>query len=108
MAILTECQWGACRVNTLFVGNLPYETTESELTHWFAGAGIEIESVSLQVDRFSGRSRGFAYVALKSDTQTVVRECNGRSLHGRTLVVSQRPASPSPRSLELTALTQPF
>jgi RNA recognition motif-containing protein len=95
-------------VNILFVGNLPYETTEADLARWFEAAGIEIDSVSLQVDRFSGGSRGFAYVVLESDTKTAVRECNGRSFRGRTLVVSQPPPSRSPQSTELTAFAQPF
>ena len=95
-------------MNTLFVGNLPYETTEADLSRWFAAAGVQIGSVSLQVDRFSGRSRGFAYVVLESDTQSAVRECNGRSFRGRTLVVGQPPTPTASQLSELTSLSQPL
>ena len=42
----------------LYVGNLPYQATEDQLTDWFAEHGITPDSVSLVRDRFSGEARG--------------------------------------------------
>ena len=49
----------------LFVGNLSFETTENDLQDMFAPHGTVIE-VNLMMDRFSGRSRGFAFVTMES------------------------------------------
>ena len=45
----------------LFVGNLPYQITAQDLQELFSQAGV-VASVNLMMDRFSGRSRGFAFV----------------------------------------------
>jgi cold-inducible RNA-binding protein len=76
----------------LFIGNLPYEATETELQQWFADGGIETESISLQVDQLSGQPRGFAYVVVSPTTaRQAVRRCNGRAFGGRTLIVNEAP-----------------
>jgi RNA recognition motif-containing protein len=94
------------RVKTLFVGNLPYDTTGTNLTQWFHAAGIEVDSVSLQLDRFTGRLRGFAYVVVpERQMKTAVRECNGRPFGGRTLVVGQAPGYESEQAGEVTVLS---
>jgi RNA recognition motif-containing protein len=54
--------------NKLYVGNLPFSTTEEDLRGMFAQAGTVV-SVSLIKDRDSGRSRGFAFVEFSSQAE---------------------------------------
>lgn len=80
----------------LYVGNLPYETTESDLETLFAEAGA-VESVNVIRDRETGRARGFAFVemATDQDAQTAVTQLNDRSFGGRRLTVNEaRPQAP--------------
>src|SRR5882724_9103457 len=57
----------------LYVGNLPFNTTENELQELFAQAGA-VQEVTLMQDRFTGKSRGFAFITMGSeeDAGTVV------------------------------------
>ncbi|PYI76639.1 MAG: hypothetical protein DMF01_03655 [Verrucomicrobia bacterium] len=50
----------------LYVGNLPFSTTENELQELFSQAGA-VQEVTLMQDRFTGKSRGFAFVTMGSD-----------------------------------------
>src|SRR5438552_2297135 len=50
----------------LYVGNLPFNTTENELQELFSQAGA-VQEVTLMQDRFTGKSRGFAFVTMGSD-----------------------------------------
>ena len=80
----------------LYVGNLPYETTESDLETLFAEAGA-VESVNVIRDRETGRARGFAFVemATDQDAQAAVTQLNDRSFGGRRLTVNEaRPQAP--------------
>ncbi|OFW16608.1 MAG: hypothetical protein A3F70_15450 [Acidobacteria bacterium RIFCSPLOWO2_12_FULL_67_14] len=80
----------------LFVGNLPYETTEQELETLFGQAG-QVETVSVVRDRATGRPRGFAFVEMASDedAQKAVTDLNGHQLGGRALTVNEaRPPAP--------------
>jgi len=72
----------------LYVGNLSYDTTEDTLRTLFAEFG-EIESVNLMTDRYSGRSRGFAFVEMSTEeaAQTAKTSLNGKSVDGRELKV---------------------
>lgn len=74
----------------LYVGNLSYKTTEEELNAHFATAG-SVKSVKLVTDRFSGQSRGFAFVEMASEPEALkaVEDLNGKPLGGRTLVVNE-------------------
>ena len=78
---------------TLYVGNLPWTTTEEELTELFAATSTVV-SCRIIVDRESNRSRGFGFVEIsdESNVETVVEAMNGASVGGRTLVVNE--ASP--------------
>jgi len=81
----------------LFVGNLPYETGESDLQALFARAGT-VESVKVMRDMATGRARGFAFVEMSSDeeAQKAIRELNEYQLGGRGLTVNEaRPKAPS-------------
>lgn len=73
----------------LFVGGLPYRTTNDELRDAFAKAG-EVASASIVMDRETGRSRGFGFVemAQDADADTAISMWNGKDFDGRTLTVS--------------------
>ena len=75
----------------LFVGNLPYKATEADLQQFFAEAGVQVDSVNILRDRFSGEARGFGFVEINDDTAAnqAVQACNGRQLMGRALVVNE-------------------
>jgi cold-inducible RNA-binding protein len=74
----------------LYVGNLPYETNESDLETLFAEAG-GVESVNVIRDRETGRARGFAFVemATDQDAQQAVNTLNEREFGGRRLTVNE-------------------
>ena len=75
----------------LFVGNLPYSATETDLESFFAQAGVTVDSVNVMRDRFSGEARGFGFVEIGDDAQAnhAIESCNGRELQGRALVVNE-------------------
>lgn len=72
----------------LYVGNLPYEITESEITEAFSQFG-DATSVKLISDRDTGKCKGFGFVEMESadQAQAVVDELNGKELFGRTLKI---------------------
>ena len=80
----------------LYVGNLPFNTTENELQELFSQAGA-VQEVTLMQDRFTGKSRGFAFVTMSSDeeAQNAISKLNGQSIEGRPLTVNEaRPREP--------------
>ena len=83
----------------LYVGGLPYSTTEDELRDAFAGAG-SVSSASIIMDRMSGRSKGFGFVEMTTDeeAQKAIDMWNGKDFGGRTLTVNEaRPMEERPR-----------
>ncbi len=74
----------------LFVGNVPYTTTESTLRDLFSQYG-EVEGAQVAVDRETGRSRGFAFVDMATDAgaQSAIANLNGYQLNGRPLTVQE-------------------
>ena len=74
----------------IYVGNLSYDTTEDELRKDFAALG-EVASVSVVTDRYSGRSKGFAFVEMtnKAEADAAIAGLNGKSVKERTLVVNE-------------------
>src|SRR6185436_4056585 len=83
----------------LFVGNLSYQTMEQDLQEFFAQAG-NVTSVNLMFDKFTGKSRGFAFVELSSieEANKAVEMFNGKELQGRQLTVNiARPREERPR-----------
>lgn len=81
----------------LYVGNLPYETGETELQELFARAGT-VETVKVMRDMATGRARGFAFVEMSTDeeAQKAISELNEFQLGGRGLTVNE--ARPKPVS----------
>ncbi len=74
----------------LYVGNLSYDTTEDTLRTLFSEFG-EIESAHLITDRYTGRSRGFAFVEMATEeaAQRARAALNGRVVDGREIKVDQ-------------------
>jgi RNA recognition motif-containing protein len=72
----------------LYVGNLSFDTTEDTLRTAFAEFG-EIESVNLITDRYTGRSRGFAFVEMVTEegAQAAIGALNGKTVDGREIKV---------------------
>ena len=84
----------------LYVGNLSFNTTENELQELFSQAGT-VQEVSLMQDKFTGKSRGFAFVTMGSeeDAQNAISKLNGQTVEGRALTVNEaRPREPRPPS----------
>ena len=82
----------------LYVGNLPFNTTENELQELFSQAGA-VQEVMLMQDKFTGKSRGFAFVTMGSDqdAQNAISQINGKTLEGRALTVNEaRPREQRP------------
>ncbi len=79
----------------LYVGNLPYRTTEEELTALFGRAGA-VDNVQVMKDNMTGRARGFAFVEMATDeaAQKAIEEFHQYQMDGRALVVNEaRPRS---------------
>ena len=73
----------------IFVGNLSYQTTETDLTDLFEQAG-EVESATIITDRDTGRSKGFAFVEMGSENaEKAIAQFNGTELKGRALTVNE-------------------
>jgi RNA recognition motif-containing protein len=79
----------------LFVGNLPFQTGETELQELFARVG-QVESVQIMRDMATGRARGFAFVemATEEDATRAAAELNQSQFGGRTIAVNE--ARPRP------------
>ena len=82
----------------LYVGNLSFNTTETDLQDLFAQAG-PVQEVTLMQDKFTGKSRGFAFVTMTSeaDAQKAITDFNGQTVEGRPLTVNDaRPREARP------------
>jgi RNA recognition motif-containing protein len=73
----------------IYVGNLPFSSTEEELQDLFGQYG-EVKSVNIIYDRETGRSRGFGFVEMdKESADSAMETLNGNSFGGRTLKVNE-------------------
>jgi cold-inducible RNA-binding protein len=82
----------------LYVGNLPFASTAQELQNLFSQAGT-VASVDLIFDKFTGRSRGFAFIAMSTpeEAQAAIEKFNGFGMDGRNLTVNEaRPKEERP------------
>src|SRR5438874_13739947 len=82
----------------LYVGNLAFNTTETDLQALFAQAG-RVQEVTLMQDKFTGKSHGFAFVTMttEADAQKAITEFNGKTVEGRPLTVNEaRPREARP------------
>jgi cold-inducible RNA-binding protein len=92
------------QMNTkLYVGNIPFSTTAQDLQDLFAQAGT-VASVDLIFDKFTGRSRGFAFLAMTTaeEARQAIEKLHGYSMDGRNITVNEaRPKEDRPaRSFE--------
>jgi RNA recognition motif-containing protein len=73
----------------LFVGNLSYETMQKDLIEYFSQAGV-VSSVDLMLDKFTGKSRGFAFVEMSTPAEALkaVELFHNKDCQGRTLTVN--------------------
>ena len=73
----------------IYVGNLPWRTTEAELQDFFAKFG-EVQSVAIITDRETGRSRGFGFIELEDGAaDKAISEADGKDFGGRPLRVNE-------------------
>lgn len=82
----------------LYVGNLSFDTTEIDLQDTFAEAGT-VSEVALMQDKFTGKSRGFAFVTMGSpeEAQKAISLFHGKTVQGRALTVNEaRPREDRP------------
>jgi RNA recognition motif-containing protein len=82
----------------LYVGGLPYSTTDDELKNAFAQAGT-VESATVIMDKMTGRSKGFGFVEMTSDSeaQAAIDMWNGKDFGGRNITVNEaRPKEDRP------------
>jgi RNA recognition motif-containing protein len=79
------------KVKKLYVGNLPFSASEEQLQEWFGQLGISPSAISLIRDRFTGQSRGFAFIEIANDEEAdrAVTSLNGQNFGGRNLVVNE-------------------
>jgi len=82
----------------LYVGGLPYSSTDEAVRSAFAQAG-EVVSVKIMTDKFTGRSRGFGFVEMADDSaaQAAIEMWDGKEFEGRRLKVNEaRPLEDRP------------
>ena len=76
--------------NKLYVGNLPFNSTETDLQDMFGQCGTVSEVMLIQ-DKFTGKSRGFAFVTMGTDdeAQAAINQLHGKAIEGRSLTVNE-------------------
>src|SRR5687768_13221237 len=80
------------QLKKIYVGNLPFSTTDDDLRDLFARHG-EVNSASVVMDRETGRSRGFGFVEMDTtNADTAIQALNGRDMGGRSLRVNEAEA----------------
>ncbi len=74
----------------LYVGGIPYSTTENDLKEAFSQAG-EVTSSAIIIDKMTGRSKGFGFIemAKDADADKAIDMFNGKDFQGRTLTVNE-------------------
>jgi RNA recognition motif-containing protein len=72
----------------LYVGNLSFETTETDLKELFERSG-SVETVRIITDRDTGRSKGFGFVEMQDGGDKAIAENNGKDFKGRSLTVNE-------------------
>lgn len=80
----------------IYVGNLPYTTTDTELEQLFSQFG-SVQKASVVMDRETGRSRGFGFVEMDNEDEgrQAIEALHGQSFEGRPLTVNEaRPRAP--------------
>jgi len=75
----------------LFVGNIPYSTTEQDLKALFERSGAKVASVRVITDFDTGRSKGYAFVEMATgdEAEKAIKDLNNFNLNGRSIVVNE-------------------
>ena len=75
----------------LYVGNLPFDTDESQLRALFQEGERNVTEVKIITDRDTGRNRGFAFVEMdnQAEAEAAIKAMNGREVGGRALTVNE-------------------
>lgn len=75
----------------LYVGNLPFQATEEDISNWIKQAGATSAIVSLVKDRDTQQPRGFGFVEIQNDDEAarVIQSLNGQDFMGRNVVVNE-------------------
>ena len=82
----------------LYVGNLSFQTTETELKELFGQSG-PVETVRIITDRETGRSKGFGFVEMEEGADHAMAQLNGKDFNGRALTVNEaKPMGSRPSS----------
>ena len=83
----------------LYVGRLPYQTTDQDLADIFGQLG-QVLSATVIIDRDSGRSKGFGFVEMSNDQEArnAIDQLNGSTLEGRTIIVNEAHERTEPRN----------
>ncbi len=74
----------------IYVGNLSFKVNENDLRQLFEEYG-ELSSVRIMTDKYSGKSKGFAFVVMENDEEakSAIQELNGRELDRREMIVNE-------------------
>ena len=74
----------------IYVGNLPYDTTEAQLVEHFSAHG-EVRRASIVMDRETGRSRGFGFVEMadRAEGQAAIEAMSGQNFNGRPITINE-------------------
>ena len=91
----------------LYVGNLPFTTTQADLEQLFGQYGT-VTKVQVISDRETGRSRGFGFVEMSSGADEAIAAMNGAEYQGRRLTVNEaKPREERPRGLRIRVQPSP-
>jgi RNA recognition motif-containing protein len=83
--------------NSIYVGNLPFDTTSDDLQSWFGEHGT-VTRAQVATDRETGRSRGFGFVEMSKGGDAAIAAFNGAEVGGRRLKVNEaKPKEDRPR-----------
>lgn len=74
----------------IYVGNIPYSTTDADLETWFSEFG-SVTSAKIIIDRESGRSKGFGFVEMEDDddARNAISQLDAKEMNGRNLKVNE-------------------
>lgn len=77
--------------NKLFIGNLPFNLADEQLSEFFRSMNVPVANIRVMRDVETGRSRGFAFVELapEADMESAINQLNGKTLDGRPLTVNE-------------------
>jgi len=79
---------------SIFLGNLPWETTEADIQSHFSKYGT-VTSIKIMKDNQTGRPRGFGFISIDGDADAAITELDGKELKGRVIRVNEaKPQAP--------------